>query len=224
MSWGGEQQTEVARTCYENGYLPPTGSSDHKFSSTNVLLVPQYTSAVTWCLVTTVNLACGGYVNTDKLTTWTRTVPTLYFTLKLVQWSLTAKAVTKVTMPKWGGGHYAVQSLQGRACARVPPSPPVPPPMWTNTLLLTQTEERSGNIAGPDPSAIRRIWTMDYQASCILPQPGKLHKGSQNLPHNVRHIIFLGRRRDLCNISPCWIHTFIVSRIQSTSQPVYFKD
>ena len=123
MSWGGEQQTEVARTCYENGYLPPTGSSDHKFSSTNVLLVPQYTSVVTWCLVTTVNLACGGYVNTDKLTTWTRTVPTLYFTLKLVQWSLTAKVVTKVTTPKGGGALCSTISSREGMC----PGAPFPP-------------------------------------------------------------------------------------------------
>ena len=37
---------------------------------------------------------------------------------------------------------------------------------WMNALLWTPTEERPGKRARPGPPAIRRIWTMNYQASC----------------------------------------------------------
>ena len=54
----------------------------------------------------------GGHL-INELTTWTRTVSTLYFTLKLVQWPFTAKAVTKVTMSSLkGGGEVTMRQFE----------------------------------------------------------------------------------------------------------------
>ena len=64
----------------------------------------------------------------DKLTSWTRVFPTLYFTLKLLKWSLTARAVTKVTTSNSLKGGTIWQNFLKRG--HVPlMSSPVPPPM-----------------------------------------------------------------------------------------------
>ena len=64
----------------------------------------------------------------DKLTSWTRIICTLYFTLKLVKWSLTARVVTKVTTSNSLKGGTKQQDFFKRGHVPLVPFP-VPPPM-----------------------------------------------------------------------------------------------
>ena len=91
------------------------------------------------------------------------TVSTSYFTLKLVQWPLTGKAVTKVTtLNSLKGGYYAAKSVQGGECA-----PGTPSPFHHQCKQCGACKIFSGITQVSAPTDSEFFWDL-YELFCIL--------------------------------------------------------